>query len=128
MAIEVVRPDPALLFDEVEAGSPGDRRAVLSAKDPLVLLGRHDGDDPEAPLSFGLFEVGSDVVELAVVPAGAVRLLQVQERDVVFVGEHLHRAANRVPIRCITAGQGMGSPRCPVMNVTTWPGTCRVGT
>jgi hypothetical protein len=29
----------------------------------------------------------------------------------------------RVPIACITAGEVTGSPRWPVMNVTTWPAT-----
>ena len=35
---------------------------------------------------------------------------------------------NRPPIRSKIAGDGIGNPRCRVMNSTTCPGTCRFGT
>ena len=60
---EVVHPDPAFLFDEVEADDAGDRRAVLSTEDPLELLGRHDGDDPGVTLGLGRLEIRPDVIE-----------------------------------------------------------------
>ena len=35
---------------------------------------------------------------------------------------------NLVPIFSMIAGEGIGSPRCRVMNPTTWPATCNLGT
>ena len=35
---------------------------------------------------------------------------------------------NRVPIFSITAGEGIGNPRCWVMKETTCPPTCKEGT
>ena len=35
---------------------------------------------------------------------------------------------NAVPIFPMIAGDGIGQPRCCVMNDTTWPPTCRFGT
>ena len=95
--VEVVHPDPAFLFDEVEADEARDRRAVLGTEDPLELLGGHDGDDTAAALRLSRLEIGADVVELAVVPAGAVWLLQMQDRHVVFGREGLHVTAEAVP-------------------------------
>ena len=51
------------------------------------LLGGDDGHHPEATFSFGRLKIGADVVELAVVPAGAVGSLQLEEGDVVVFGE-----------------------------------------
>lgn len=70
--VEVVGPDPALFFYEVKAHDAWLGRAVLGAVDPLELLGVHDGDDVAASLGFGFVQVGTDVVELAVLPARAV--------------------------------------------------------
>jgi hypothetical protein len=41
-------------------------------------------------------DIGPDVVDLAVIPTGAVRLGQMQQRDVVGRGEHLHVTADPV--------------------------------
>lgn len=46
------------------------------------------------------------VVELAVVPAGAVRLLQPHDRDVEVLGEVPYRPWNRLPIFSNAAGDG----------------------
>ena len=35
---------------------------------------------------------------------------------------------NLLPILSKIAGDGIGHPRCAVMNDTTWPPTCRFGT
>ena len=40
--------------------------------------------------AFESVEIGTDVIELAVIPAAAVRLLQRQQRDPVGDGERLH--------------------------------------
>ena len=53
----------------------------------MELLGRHDGHHPEAVPTLGRLETGGDMVELAVVPAGAIELLQVKDRDLVLLGE-----------------------------------------
>jgi hypothetical protein len=61
-----------------------DRLAVLAlaagvAHEHLLdLLGSDDSDDPGAALALGGLEVRTDVIELAVVPASAIRPLQVQ--------------------------------------------------
>ena len=51
---------------------------------------------PKRPCSLGAVEVGTDVVELAVVPARAVGLLQGEDRDVVLGCERLHVTAEAV--------------------------------
>ena len=94
--VEVVHPDPTLLFDEVVADDARDRRAVLGAEDPLEFLGRHDGDDAGTTLGLGPLEIGADVIELAVVPAGPVGLLQRQDRHVVLGRKGLHLTAEAV--------------------------------
>ena len=55
----------------------------MAAEHPLELLGRHDRHHPVSAVALSRFHVGTDVVELAVVQAGAVRLLQGQDRDAV---------------------------------------------
>ena len=94
--VEVVHPDPAVFLHEVEAHDTGLGRAVLGAEHPLELLGGHDGDDPGATLGLGPLEVGTNVVQLAVVPARPVRLLQREDRHLVLGGEGLHLAAETV--------------------------------
>ena len=94
--VEVVRVNPPLLLDEVIAGHPGLRRAVTRPGHPLILLGNHDGGDPEAALPRGVVQVRADVVKLAVIPAGTVRFLQVQHRDAAGSGEVVHLAPEPV--------------------------------
>ena len=67
------------------------------------------------------------MVELAVVPTGAVRLGQVQDRHSLGLGERVDSRRNRLPIFSITAGDAMGWPRCR-QNWLTWPPTCMLGT
>ncbi len=81
--VEVVDADPALLLEEGEPGPPG----VPAAEDPLELLGGHDGHQPEATVVLCRLQVRPDVVELAVIPAGPVRLLQPQHGDVPVLGQ-----------------------------------------
>ena len=47
-------------------------------------------------LTLGLLQMGTHVVELAVVEAGAVRLLQMQDGDVLALGEAPHLGAEPV--------------------------------
>lgn len=53
-------------------------------------MGGDDGHDPEAVFLVGAVEVGADVVELAVIPAAAVRLLELQDGNVLGDGEGMH--------------------------------------
>ena len=71
-------------------------RAVLRAEHPLELLGLHDGDDAGAAFGLGFVEVGTDVVDLAVVPSRPVGLLQGEDRHVVLGGEGLHLSSETV--------------------------------
>jgi hypothetical protein len=73
----VVDADSAPLLDEVEPGRALLLDAVLGAEDPGEFLGGDDGHHAEVPLPLSALEVGPDVVELAVVAAGAVGLLEV---------------------------------------------------
>ena len=94
--VEVVHPDPAVFFHEVETHDTGLVRTVFRAEDPLELLGLDDGDDAGASRGFGPIEVGTDVVELAVVPSRPVGFLQLQDRHLMLSGEGLHLAAETV--------------------------------
>ncbi len=96
--VEVVDADPALLFDEVVADHPRLRRAVLGAVHPLELLGRHDGHHPELLVPLGPLEIGADVVELAVIPAAAIGLLEPQDRDAMPLGEGFDVTAEPVAV------------------------------
>jgi hypothetical protein len=92
--VEVVDADPALLLRPPEVDATGGRPGVLGrGEDPLELLRRDDGDHPEAAGPFGSFQVGTDVIELAVIPAAAVRLLQLQDRDPMARSEGLDLAS-----------------------------------
>ncbi len=85
--VEVVDPDPALGLGPVEP-HPGCRAGLFGrGEHPLELLGGHDRHHPEPPLGLGALQVGADVVELAIIPAGAVRLLERQDRDPLGRGE-----------------------------------------
>ena len=94
--VEVVDPDPALLADEVEALEL-PARVVFARRRPTGTLGPGRWPRPRSGPRLGLVEEGPDVIELAVVPTGAVRLLQLQDRDVVLLGEGLDLAPEAVP-------------------------------
>ncbi len=89
-------PDPALLLDELEAHDARLVRTVLRPEHPLELLGGHDRHHAVATLPLGGLQIGPDMIHLAVVEAGAVRLLQRQHRDVVLRGKGLHLPAEPV--------------------------------
>jgi hypothetical protein len=88
--VEVVDPDPALLLGPPEVDATGGRPGVLGrGEHPLELLGGDDGDHPVTAGPFGSLQIGADVIELAVIPAAAVGLLQQQDRDPMMPGEGL---------------------------------------
>lgn len=86
--IEVIGRHLAAGLEEAEAGQTGTGVAVLLARpDPGQLLGGHDGHHPRTVPPLGPGQVGPDVVDLAVIPAGAIGAGQAQERDAVVLGE-----------------------------------------
>jgi hypothetical protein len=60
------------------------------------------------------------VVELAVVPAGAIGLLEVQHRDLVLLGESTHVAAELVAVFWMMTHDAIGWPRWTSQNRFTW--------
>ena len=66
------------------------------ALNPTELLGLDDGDDAGAVLGLGPFEVGTDMVELAVVPSRPIGLFQGEDRHVVLGGKGLHLSTKTV--------------------------------
>ncbi len=59
-------------------------------------LGLDDGDNAGALLDLSSLEVGTDVVKLAIVPACAIRLLELKDGDLVLDREGLHLPAEAV--------------------------------
>jgi hypothetical protein len=102
--------------------------SLVAHEDLLDLLGGHDRHHPIAALALGLLQVRADMIELAIVPAGAVGPLKAQQGNVVCLGESRDRLAEAVPMRLNRAGEGISLPRCSVKNMTTCPPTCRFGT
>ncbi len=94
--VEVVGTDPALLLHELEADRPRLVGSVPGPEDPLELLSGHDGHHAMAALPLRSLQVGPDMIQLAVIPPGAVRLLQSQHRDPVLSGEGLDLLAEAV--------------------------------
>ena len=72
----------------------------------------HDRHYPEAALTFGLVQIGADMIELAVVPAAAIGLLQAQHRDPLRVRERMNLLTE--PITDLGEGRRMGD-RVPQM-------------
>ena len=91
--VEVVGPHAPFGLRPVEPHS--HRRAGLlgRAEDPLELLGGDDRDHAVVSGPLGRFEIGADVVELAIIPTGAIRLLQLQDRNLVGRGERFDLAS-----------------------------------
>ena len=79
--------------------------AAGGGEHPLELLGRHDRDHPEAALPLGLLQVGADVVELAVIPAGAVGPLQAQHGMSCSSAKASTAWRKRLPMRLNRAGE-----------------------
>jgi hypothetical protein len=92
--VEVVDADPPVDLGEVKAGHPRLGGTVDPDEDLLELLGTDDRHDPGCGCPL---EIGAHVVQLAVVPAAAVRPLEVQQRDVVALGEAGDVAAEALP-------------------------------
>ena len=93
--VEVVAADPALGLVPVEP-----HRVALGllggAEHPLELLGGDDRDNTVAACGLRSFKIGTHVIELAVVPAGPVRLGEMQHRDAARLGEGIHVSAEPV--------------------------------
>jgi hypothetical protein len=68
------------------------------------------------------------MIELAIVPAGAVGPLEAQQGDVPLLGKGRDCLAEAVTDAFEQGRDGTWLPRCWVRNVTTWPPTCRLGT
>jgi hypothetical protein len=68
-----------LLEAEVDRLAMGVLAPLIAHEDLLDLLSNHDRHHPTAALPLGLLQVGADVVELAIVPAGAVGPLEAQQ-------------------------------------------------
>ena len=94
--VEVVDPDAALLLEEVQAHRLTERRAVAGADHPLELLASDDRDDAKAALALGPFQVGADVIELAIIPARPIRLFQPQHGNLVGGRERADLAAEPI--------------------------------
>jgi hypothetical protein len=71
--------------------------SLVAHEDLLDLLGHYDRHHPTAALPLGLLQVGADVVELAVVPAGAVGPLEPQQGNRLLLGEGRDCLAEAVP-------------------------------
>ena len=78
----------------------------------VTLWANHDRHYPEAALTFGLVQIGADMIELAVVPAPAIGLLQAQHRDPLRVRERMNLLTE--PITDLGEGRRMGD-RVPQM-------------
>ena len=128
--VEVVDADPALFLHEVEADhGPAWSSGCVALNTHWNSWAATMATTPVRPSALGPLQVGADVVELAVVPARAVRLLQLQDRNLVLGGEGLHLAAETVAdLLEQRPARGSGDPRCSVRNGTTWPPTCSLGT
>jgi hypothetical protein len=73
--VEVIDADTALLAKELKAHRLGLGGAVAGAHDPLKLLAGHDRHDPETALALSGLQIGTDMIELAVIPTRSVGLL-----------------------------------------------------
>ncbi len=91
--VEVVGAHASLGLVEGEVDGSRFGCAVGASEDPLDLLGNDDGHHSRFA---GALEVGADMVQLAVVPATAVGLLQTKDRDGVTLGEGPHCLAEAV--------------------------------
>jgi hypothetical protein len=85
-----------LLEAEVDRLAVGVLAPLVAHEELLDLLGNHDRHHPVAALTLGLLQVGADVVELAIVPAGAVGPLEAQQGDAPLLGEGRDRLAEAV--------------------------------
>ena len=82
-------------------------RSSWRREDPLELLGGHDGHHPVAAARFGRVEIGADMVELAVIPTGPIRLLQSAGPGCCLLAAKAFTSRRkRLPIFSITAGDG----------------------
>jgi len=68
------------------------------------------------------------MIELAVIPTRAIGRLEPEERDPWASANRLTSRRKRLPMPPSTAIEAIGLPKCPVMNRTTCPATCRFGT
>jgi hypothetical protein len=98
--VEVVDADPSLLLLEREVDSARPLRTVAGAEHPPDLLRRDDRDHPEPAVALRALQVGPHMLELAVVPAAAVRLAQPQDRDRVRRGERSHLTTEAIASLC----------------------------
>lgn len=106
--VEVVRPDAALLPAEVQARDSRLARPVPRAPHPLELFGHDERHDPEAALAFGSLQIRPHVIELAVIPARAIRPFEPQHRDLVGPDEPARIGPERVTDPPQSAGDGIG--------------------
>lgn len=98
--VEVVGAHAAILLEELEV-RPSTRLllAVSAREHPLKLLAGDDRHNPEASLPLGALQVRAHVVELAVIPTRAVRLLELKDRNPVLLSEPIDLATEAVADR-----------------------------
>ena len=97
-------------------------RALRRGEHVLKLLGGPDRGHPGAAGRRLSSQIRPHPIDLAVI------LAEPHHRDMVGFSERCHRRANAVPIFSMIAGDGIGQPKCWVINDTTCPPTCRFGT
>ena len=126
--VEVVRADAPLVPEEIKRRDPRLLRSVPGAPDPLELLGDDHRDNPEAALALSCLQVRTDVIELAVIPAGAIRRAQPKHRDLAIAREPAGLGPEAITDPAEQRRRRIGCPRCRHRNRTTCPGTCSCGT
>ena len=94
--VEVVDPDAPFGLGVVEPDPAAGSGALGGVEHPLELLGDDDRHNPEPAFTRSGVEIRTNVIELAVIPPAAIRLLQRQQRDPVRHGERLHLATEPV--------------------------------
>jgi hypothetical protein len=89
--VEVVGGALTPRFHEGEPALVGFRITLLATPHPGQLLGGDDGHHAGAPLARSAVQVGFHVVELAVIPTGAVGGRKAKHGDLVVLCESPHR-------------------------------------
>ena len=94
--VEVVDAHPPLRLLEGEVGDAGPVGAVAALEHPLELLRGDDRDHTETPIPLCPLQIRPHMVELAIVPAAAIRLLQMQDRDLMLRRKRPHLTAEAI--------------------------------
>jgi len=107
--VEVKNGDSAIGLVEAKLGCAGQGRSGVAHEDLLDFLSYDDGDYSGLA---GFVDAFADVIDLAIIPAGAIRRVEAQHRDTVYLGEATHGIAEAIANGLNSAGEGIGLPRC----------------